>query len=110
MNHCLMNMLDQVTTRCGISLRRACGIMGVSRTNHIRWKKRTAHKVPLVNAPGPRKMVVADIEAITRDIASLPHSLRRSCGTAALYKRYSGGISRRGLQALGRGWGVRAVG
>lgn len=104
-----MNMLDEVTTRCGISLRRACGIMGVSRTNHIRWKKRTAHKVPLVNAPGPRKMVVADIEAITRDIASLPHSLRRSCGTAALYKRYSGCISRRDLQALVRDERVRAI-
>lgn len=109
MNRFLLKMVDDVATRCGVSLRRTCGIMGVSRTNHIRWKKRAAYQVPLVNAPGPRKMVAADIEAITRDIRTLNHGNRRTAGTTALYRHYRGCISRRDLQALVRDERIRAI-
>jgi len=104
-----MNMLDAVTTRCGISLRRASGIMGISRSNHNRWKKRAARNVPLVEAPGPRKMAVADIEAITRDIRTQHHGNLRTNGSNALYRQYHACISRRDLQALIRDERARAI-
>ena len=100
MNRCMMDMLEDVKVRCGISQRRATGIMGVARSSHSRWKWRAKHNTALVNKPGPRKMVPADIEAITRDISALQHGKHRTLGTAALYRRYSSCISRRELQGL----------
>jgi hypothetical protein len=100
MNRCLLDLFSDVTLRCGFSLRRATRILGVPRSCHNRWKHRAANKVPLVQSPGPRKMVAADIAAITDDIAALTHGTQRTGGTTALYKRYRDSISRRDLQAM----------
>ena len=92
-----MTMLEDVAVRCGLSVRRTAGVMGVARSSYTRWKKRATDNVPLVASPGPRKMQAADIAAITRDIASLSHGNRRTSGTAALQAKYRECISRVGI-------------
>jgi transposase InsO family protein len=104
-----MVMLDDVAQRCGISLRRTALIMGVCRSNYSRWKSRLANQRALVQSPGPRKMVPADIAAITQDIASLSHGMRRTLGTTALQNRYRECMSRRDLQELVRNERARQV-
>ena len=98
MNRCLLDLLSEVTARCNISLRRAAGILGVPRSNYNRWKSRDAVHTSLVRSPGPRKMVAADISAITLDIASLRHGVHRTVGSSRLFSRYRDVISRRDLQ------------
>jgi transposase len=100
MNRCLLDMLNDVTARCGISLRRAAHILDISRSSHHRWQRRVAQNAPIVRQPGPTKFVAADIEAISRDVAALDHGTHRTFGTAALHQRYADTISRRDLQAL----------
>jgi hypothetical protein len=100
MNRCFLDLLSDVTARCGISQRRGAAIVGVPRASFNRWKRRDAARKELVRPPGPRKMVAADIAAITRDVAELSHGAHRSAGTAALFGRYREVISRRDLQAL----------
>jgi hypothetical protein len=100
MNRCLLDLLSEVTARCTISLRRAAGILGVPRSSYNRWKSRDAVRASLVRSPGPRKMVAADISAITRDISELRHGAIRTVGVAALFSRYRDVISRRDFQVL----------
>jgi transposase InsO family protein len=109
MNRSIMVMLDDVAKRCGISLRRTARIVGVCRSNYSRWKGRVADQVALVQSPGPRKMVPADIAAITLDIAGLSHGKRRTLGTTALQNRYRECMSRRDLQELVRNERARQV-
>lgn len=100
MNRCLLDLLSETASRSKISLRRGAAIVGVPRSSYNRWKSRDAARSALVRPPGPRKMVAADISAITRDITELSHGAHRSSGTAALFGRYREVISRRDLQAL----------
>jgi len=104
-----MVMLEDVAVRCGLSVRRTAGIMGVARSSYTRWRKRTTDNVPLVASPGPRKMQTADIAAITRDIASLSHGNHRTLGTTALQAKYRECISRRDLQELVRNERMRQM-
>jgi len=100
MNRCFLDLLSEVTARCGFSLRRGAALVGVPRSSVSRWKSRHAKNCALVRPPGPRKMVAADISAITRDIAELSHGSHRTLGSTALFTRYRNVISRRDLQAL----------
>lgn len=109
MNRSVMIMLEDVAVRCGLSVRRTAGIMGVARSSYTRWKKRAKDNLPLVASPGPRKMQVADIAAITNDIASLSHGNRRTSGTTTLQAKYRECISRRDLQELVRNERMRQM-
>ena len=109
MNRSIMMMVEDVAVRCGMSIRRTAGIMGVPRSSYTRWKNRAAGNVPLVASPGPRKMQCCDIAAITMDIASLSHGKRRTLGTTALQRKYRECISRRDLQELLRSERMRRV-
>jgi transposase InsO family protein len=100
MSRCLLDLLSEVTSRCKISLRRGAAIVGVPRSSYNRWKSRDADRKELVRPPGPRKMVAADISAITRAVAGLSHGDHRTAGVASLFGRYREVISRRDLQAL----------
>lgn len=109
MSRCLLDLLSEVTARGKISLRRGAAIVGVPRSSYNRWKSRDAARSALVRPPGPRKMVVADISAITRDVARLSHGAHRTAGVAAVFGRYREVISRRDLQALINSERIRQV-
>jgi transposase-like protein len=98
----VLELITHLAGQCGISLRRLCPAVGVSRSNVIRWRRQAGRGggAPVLQHPGPRKMEVADIAAATRDIRMLGHGLHRSRGSAALYAKYAGSLSRRELDGM----------
>ncbi len=58
----------------------------------------------MLNRPGPKKVQPFDPSVLDREIRLLGHGVKRSAGTAALYRRYYYSVSRREL-----GWMVERV-
>lgn len=96
----ILELLTGLMERCGIPLRRLCPAVGISRSSVTRWRNRVGGSGPLLQRPGPRKMTTADITAVTQDVKDLGHNRHRSHGTAALYQKYCGSISRRDLDEM----------
>ncbi len=82
----------------------------ICRTLHLplasfnRWRSRIRRDVVLLNRPGPKKVQPFDPSVLDREIRLLGHGVKRSAGTAALYRRYYYSVSRREL-----GWMVERV-
>lgn len=96
----LMNMINDLLSKCGLPAQRVCSAVNVSRSSWHRWRTRTGAGIPLVKHPGPRKMQTADITAIYRDVAKLDHGTKRTEGVTALYAQYQESLSRRDIAAM----------
>jgi len=94
-----LSMIRELAQTCGISMRRLCPAVGISRSNVVRWRRR-AHGTTLLQRPGPRKLQAADIAAVTSEIKELAHGRYRSRGTSQLYRKYSESYSRRDMEEL----------
>lgn len=100
MNRNILSLVEEVVTRCGLSLRRVTGALDIPRATHYRKRHRFRNNAPIVNPPGPRKMITADIAALSRDISLLDHKTHVTYGAPALLLQNSLSISRRDFMAL----------
>ena len=100
MNKNILSLVEEVVTQCGLSLRRVTGALDIPRATHYRKRHRFRNNAPIVNPPGPQKMVTADIAALSGEISFLDHKTRATYGAPALVLRHTLSISRRDFMAL----------
>jgi hypothetical protein len=77
-----------------------CGEMGIPYPSFLRWRSREEKNLPLLLAPGPKKVAPLEVENLQLEIEGLKHRRKLSCGTGELYRRYRDQISRRDLNEL----------
>lgn len=96
----LISMITDLSSRCGLPKSRTCYALGIAPSSWHRWRHRTTTGMPLLQRPGPRKVVPANIAAISRDVTELEHGARRTGGVTSLYKQYRETMSRRDIASL----------
>jgi hypothetical protein len=74
-----------------------CRGLELPRSSLGRWRSRLNRQVAPVRRPGPRKVAPFDPAALTEEIRSLDHGMKRSAGTGEVYARYRESVSRREL-------------
>jgi transposase InsO family protein len=94
----LLHEFECAQRRTGLSARQlSCGL---PRSTIQRWQHRARKAQPLVQSPGPKKLLQTDWPALLCRIHSLHHGRRRSQGTTALYQEHQWHISRRQFNQL----------
>lgn len=86
----------------GLSARRLCSRVGLSRATFCRWQRRSRCGQPLLLPPGPAKTQPLPLGLLQEQIRQLPHGRRRTRGTGALYQLHRQQISRRAFRQLVR--------
>lgn len=89
-------------SRTGLSARRLCPRIGLSRATFCRWRRRRCTGQPLLRPPGPAKTGPLPLARLCGQIEELTHGRRRTPGTGPLYRQHRRHISRRALGALVR--------
>jgi len=84
----------------GLSGRRLCRRVGLSRATFCRWRWRQCDGHPLLRPPGPAKTGPLPLAQVRAQIAQLHHGAKRTQGTSALYQQYADCLSRRDLADL----------
>lgn len=73
---------------------------GVSYPTLMRWKGRHLNGETLIDKPGTKKTEPFELGKLQDDMALLHHGKKRTAGTTALYRKYSGSVSRRDINAM----------
>jgi transposase InsO family protein len=73
---------------------------GLPRSTIGRWKQRLRGGRPLLQSPGPKKLLSPDWPALIAQIKALTHGRRRTQGTTGLHQEHRREISRRRFQQL----------
>jgi transposase InsO family protein len=87
-------------SRTGLSGRRLCPRVGLSRATFSRWSRRRRCGQPLLRPPGPAKTEPLPLARLCGQIEALTHGHRRTQGTGPLYQQHCRHISRRALEHL----------
>ena len=74
-----------------------CKTLQLPLASFNRWRFRIKENVVLINRPGPKKVQPFDPSVLDTEVQSLDHGVKRSAGTADLYRRYCLSVSRREL-------------
>jgi hypothetical protein len=69
--------------------------LGAGESTLRRWRLRTDRHVPVLRAPGPKKVERPDMDALMLGMSVLHHGRQRTAGAPALWRRHQEGISRR---------------
>jgi len=96
----VLEMVGRVAAECGYSRRHVCDATGISRTTERRRRQRAEAGEKPRRKPGPRKLQVADFEAIRTEARNLDHGPRRSAGGPGLAKKWSESASRREVETM----------
>jgi transposase InsO family protein len=92
-------MIRSIQDQTGATAKQVSRAAGLNYRRLLRWRARATAGQPVLAQPGPKKtqLPLADLHA---EIAALRHGRRRSRGTAALYDKHRGSISRRDFARL----------
>ena len=93
-------MIESLQQQSELSTRETCATLGLGYRRLLRWRQRAGAGAPALASPGPKKTGPLPLEAVRADVAALRHARHRSSGTAAVYQRHQGAISRRELARL----------
>ncbi|MCX6349608.1 MAG: hypothetical protein NTV79_08965 [Candidatus Aureabacteria bacterium] len=77
-----------------------CGEVEIAYSSFLRWRSREKKALPLLLAPGPKKVEPLQVENLHLEIAGLKHRKKLSYGTGELSRRFQDQISRRDFQEL----------
>lgn len=83
----------------GLSGRRLCRRVGLSRATLCRWQRRQQRGQPLLRSPGPAKIAPLPLAEVRQRLEQLRHGRKRTGGTGELYRHYQESLSRRQLGA-----------
>jgi transposase InsO family protein len=100
--HTLLQQAAAAQSRTGLSGRRLCPRVGLSRATFCRWRQRRRCGQLLLLTPGPAKTGPLPLALLRAPIQDLTHGRRRTQGTGPLYQQHRQGISRRTLGDLVR--------
>jgi transposase InsO family protein len=93
----MLPLVQEIQGRTGASIHTVAGAAGIGYRRLLRWRARLSAGKPVLVAPGPKKTANLPLAELKAEIAALQHGRRRTRGTAKLYARYHGAISRRAL-------------
>lgn len=95
-------MIAEAKTRYALPIRTLAAQMRLSVASLSRWRRRLRRGEVAVGKRGPRKVRPLNFSELTERIRGLEHGKKRSRGSGPLHQAYSGGISRRELNAMVR--------
>ena len=96
----LIAEVESIRTKVGGSYRQVLEAVDLPWATYQRWTSRLRNEEPLVQAPGPKKMVQMGLGDLLAEVRQMEHRRRRSFWTTELYEQHKEEISRRQLQEM----------
>jgi transposase InsO family protein len=95
-----MEIITDIRGKTGISDTLICRAIRISLSTLGRWRRRQKENHPLLKRPGPKKVEPFDPAVLAAKIRLLGHGVKRSEGTANVYRQYEESLSRRGFSRM----------
>ena len=96
----MIDKIDAIKSRYGVSLSSLVEMAGLSLANYMRWKRRLSKGQDPVQKPGAKKTQPISLNELKQKIDALSHGKKRTAGTGPLYQANCHGISRREFNDL----------
>ncbi len=96
----VLEKVKEMKETTGLSYPAICGVCDIPYPTLSRWLSREKSKIPVVNKPGPRKVLPFELDKLKEQITNLKHGRKRTRGTGELRREYSSSLSRRELTEM----------